>query len=799
MDRNEVVIQKQILPLIPLRGVVIFPGMLMHFDISRKKSIAALEEAMAHNQLVFFVTQKIPETEEPKREDLYSVGTVSKIKQMLKLPGGGVRALVEGERRAKLSQMFDGDRFSAAEISWREEFFSELEPDEEEAMQRKLVEMYQEYLHAAGKKTDETLKSVPFIDNADRLTDLITSALTLRVDENQRLLQEFDPYRRIMLLLSILQREINIVEVERKINETVKRQMDQNQREYFLREQLKAIQNELGEAGTEEIARYRQSFDRLELTGEVREKLEKELDRLEKLPSSSQEASVIRSYLDLVCELPWNVSSKESVDLNRAAKILDRDHFGLQEVKDRVLEFLAVKKLTGSLHGPILCLVGPPGVGKTSVAKSIAKALGRKYVRLSLGGVRDEADIRGHRKTYIGAMPGRLINALRQAKTNNPLILLDEIDKMGHDFRGDPASAMLEVLDSEQNHSFRDHYLELPFDLSQVMFVTTANQLDTVPAPLLDRLEIIEISGYTNYEKEKIAEQYLIPKQRKENGLNGRQLSIEEGAVSGILNYYTREAGVRHLEREIGTVCRRVAREIAQGTVKSVKVNASNLEHYLGKRRYRVDLMKEKDEIGVANGLAWTSVGGVTLSVEVNVMKGSGKVELTGKLGDVMQESARAAISYLRSQADLYGIDGDFYKTKDLHIHVPEGATPKDGPSAGITIAVALLSALSGVPVCRDVAMTGEITLRGRVLPIGGLKEKSLAAYRAGIKTVLMPEDNLRDLEEIPEEIRDAMHFIPVSHMNEVVAHALRTEKTEQQEQSVYLPPFAEKGVEIRQ
>lgn len=799
MDENKVIIQKQILPVIPLRGVVIFPYMLMHFDIARKKSIAALEEAMAHNQLVFFVTQKSTETEDPQRQDLYSVGTISKVKQMLKLPGGGIRVLVEGESRAKLSRMFEGERFSACEVTWRTEQYPGLEPEEEEAMKRKLVEMFEEYLHATGKAPEETLKTVKYIDDADRLTDVIASGIRLKLDEKQRLLQEFDPYRRIMLLLSMLFREMNILQVERKINEMVKSQIDQNQREYFLREQMKAIQSELGETGADEIIRYREAFDQFKLSGEVRDKLEKELSRLEKLPASSQEASVIRSYLDIVCELPWNVSSKESVNLNRAAKILDQDHFGLKDVKERVLEFLAVKKLTGTLHGPILCLVGPPGVGKTSIAKSIARALGRKYVRLSLGGVRDEADIRGHRKTYIGAMPGRLINALRQAKTNNPLILLDEIDKMSHDFRGDPASAMLEVLDSEQNHSFRDHYLELPFDLSQVMFVTTANQLDTVPAPLLDRMEIIEISGYTNYEKEKIAEQYLIPRQRKENGLNGRQISFDQSAVRDILNYYTREAGVRQLEREIGTVCRRVAREIAQETVKSVKVTSSNLERYLGKRRYRIDLMKEKDEIGVANGLAWTSVGGVTLSVEVNVMNGSGKVELTGKLGDVMQESARAAISYLRSQADLFGIDAGFYKTKDLHIHVPEGATPKDGPSAGITIAAALLSALSGVPVRHDVAMTGEITLRGRVLPIGGLKEKSLAAYRAGITTVLMPEDNQRDLEEIPQEIREKMTFIPVSRMEEVVSHALCSKQADGHKPAVYLPPQMQNSLEIRQ
>ncbi|MBE7042757.1 MAG: endopeptidase La [Ruminococcaceae bacterium] len=771
--------------------------MLMHFDIARKKSIGALEDAMAHNQLVFFVTQKSAETEEPKRDDLYGIGTIARVKQMLKLPGDGIRVLVEGISRAKLSHLFEGEKFHSCEITQREDVFPKLEPDEEEAMKRKLVEIFEEYRHITGKAPEEALRTVKYIDDANRLTDVVASGVSLKVEEKQKLLQEFDPYRRIMLLISMLLRELNILQVEQKINHMVKNQMDQNQREYFLREQMKAIQNELGDTSEEEIEQYRAKFDAFGLIGETREKLDRELERLEKLPSSSQEASVLRSYLDVVCELPWNLTTKETVDLSRSRKILDKDHYGLKDVKERVLEFLAVKKLTGTLQGPILCLAGPPGVGKTSIAKSVAKALGRNYVRLSLGGVRDEAEIRGHRKTYIGAMPGRIINALRQAKSNNPLILLDEIDKMSHDFRGDPASAMLEVLDSEQNHAFRDHYLEVPFDLSQVMFITTANQLDTVPAPLLDRMEVIDISGYTNYEKKKIAEQYLIPKQRKENGLTGRQISFDEQSVTDILDFYTREAGVRHLEREIGTVCRRVARQIAEGTVKSIKITAGNLEQYLGKRKYHVDLMQEHDEIGIANGLAWTAVGGVTLTVEVNVMDGNGKIELTGQLGDVMQESAKAAISFLRSRADELGIDADFYKNKDLHIHVPEGATPKDGPSAGITMATAILSALTGIPVRRDVAMTGEITLRGRVLPIGGLKEKSLAAYRAGMKTVLMPEENRKDLEDIPEEIRNQMQFVPVSRMEEVIELTL-TKKTEPKE-TVFLPQQPEKGVEIRQ
>ncbi len=779
MDGNQIVIQKQILPMIPLRGVVIFPYMAMHFDIGRKKSIAALEEAMAHDQLVFFVTQRSAETEQPGDQDLFSVGTVARIKQMLKLPGDGVRVLAEGEFRGRLSRVFDTDRFTACEVVRREEPYPDLEPEEAEAMRRKLIEIYDEYSCLSGNASEEMLNNVKRIDDPDRLTDVIASGVSLKIEDKQRLLQEFEPNHRIVLLTTMLLHEIQIMHVESKISQRVKRQMDRNQRDYFLREQMKAIRKELGEDDAEEIEQYREQFRQLGLAGAAEEQLEKELNRLEKMPAMSQEASVIRSYLDLICDLPWNRSSKETLDLNRAEKILEREHYGLKAVKERILEFLAVKKLTGSLGGPVLCLVGPPGVGKTSIAKSIAKAMGREYVRVSLGGVRDEADIRGHRKTYIGAMPGRLIQAVRQAGTNNPLILLDEIDKMSHDFRGDPASALLELLDREQNKEFRDHYVELPFDFSKALFLTTANQLDTVPAPLLDRMEIIEISGYTDYEKKMIAEQYLIPRQRTENGLTGRQITFEKGVISEMIHGYTREAGVRKLEQQIGTVCRRAAREIAWGDVKTVKVTQTRLEQYLGKKRYRSDHMNDRDEVGVANGLAWTAVGGVTLSVEVNVMPGTGKLSLTGKLGDVMQESAKAAVSYLRSKAHFYGISPDFYKNCDLHIHVPEGATPKDGPSAGITIATALLSALSQVPARRDVAMTGEITLRGRVLPIGGLKEKALAAYQAGMKTVLIPEENQCDLEEIPEEIREQMTFLPVRMMDEVASYALAYPKNQ--------------------
>lgn len=773
MEENKVIIQKQILPVIPLRGAVIFPYMLMHFDIARKKSVAALEEAMVHNQLIFFVTQKSEETEQPKREDLYSTGTVARIKQMLKLPGDGIRVLAEGVSRAKLTGFFEGEKYISCEITQENMEFQKPEPLEEEAMKRKLLEVFEEYRRASGKSSEDTLNIVRYTDDVQRMTDVIAAGMFLKVEEKQTLLQEFDPYRRMIQLISLLMREETILQVENKISRMVQSQMEHHQHEYFLREQMKAIQSELGDTGEKEAEQYREKIAGFGLPEEANEKLEKDLERLEQMPSSSQEASVLRSYLDLVCDLPWNVVTKETVSLNRAAKILEKDHYGLQDVKERVLEFLAVRKLTGNLQGSVLCLVGPPGVGKTSVAKSIAKALGRNYVRLSLGGIRDEADIRGHRKTYIGSMPGRLIEAIRRAKSNNPLILLDEIDKMSCDFHGDPASAMLEVLDAEQNKAFCDHYLEIPYDLSQVMFVTTANQLDTIPAPLLDRLEVISISGYTDYEKRNIAERYLIPKQRHINGLTGRQLSIDGQAITDILDFYTREAGVRHLEREIGTICRKTARMIASGQTKTVRVLSENLEQFLGKRKYRVDVMNERDEIGIATGLAWTSVGGVTLSVEVNVMDGTGKTELTGQLGDVMQESARAAISFLRSKAEHFGIESDFYKKKDLHIHVPEGATPKDGPSAGITIATAILSALTEIPVRRNVAMTGEITLRGRVLPIGGLKEKSLAAYRAGIRTVLIPSENQKDLEDIPDEICESMEFIPVCQMEQVIEAAL--------------------------
>ena len=803
MSDSRLIIKKQVIPVIPLRGMLVFPFMLMHFDVVRTKSLLALEEAMAHNQLIFLVAQRDPKVEEPEPEDFYPVGTIARIKQMLKLPGDSVRVLVEGVSRASISKFFTDQPYFSCEVMEKEYEGYDIEPVESEALKRKAVETFQEYFQLVGKLSNETLASVTSIEDAGQLSDVIAASIVANLEAKQDILSEFDVNKRLIIVISILSKEINILLVERKINSMVKSQIDKNQRDYFLREQMKAIQTELGDDGlTAEIAEYRKAFHKCGLPKDVMEKMEKELSRMAKLPSGSSESAVVRSYLDLILELPWNKSTKENADLERARKILDNDHYGLEKVKERILEFLAVRQLSQELHGPILCLVGPPGVGKTSIAKSVAHALNRKYVRMSLGGVRDEAEIRGHRKTYIGAMPGRIINALRQAGSNNAMILLDEIDKMSNDFRGDPASAMLEVLDAEQNNTFRDHYVEVPFDLSHIMFLTTANSLDTVPAPLLDRMEVIEISGYTEQEKGKIAEKYLIPKQRKVHGLTAKNLSFEKRAVSDIINYYTRESGVRNLERQISRICRRVAKQIVGNEKKSVKVTSKNLESYLGVKKYRYDTIKEKNEVGVATGLAWTAVGGVTLAVEVNVMDGSGKLELTGHLGEVMQESARAAMSYIRSRAKELGIEREFYKTKDIQIHVPEGATPKDGPSAGITIATALISALSNVPVRRDVAMTGEITLRGRVLPIGGLKEKSLAAYRAGIYHVLIPQENEKDLEEIPKSVLESMTFIPVSGMDEVLKNALVVEvggKLENDRPFLPLKPEIDDRPEARQ
>jgi ATP-dependent Lon protease len=763
------------LPLLPLRGLIVFPYMILHFDVGRKRSIKALEEAMINNQKVFLVAQKDSLSDEPSKEDIYEVGTISKIKQLLKLPGDTIRVLVEGIERAKINQYIYEDPFIMVEVEKVDKEGTLLEDVEIEASIRKLYEVFEQYFQLSTKISPDTLVSIMAIKDPGQIVDVIAANIMIKIEDKQKVLGEFDVKKRIENMIVILTKEIEILGVENAITEKVKGQIEKNQKEYYLREQLKAIQNELGfkDGLSEEIHEYKSKIKRAKLSKEAEEKALKELDRLGKMSSGSAEGSVIRTYVDWLIELPWNRNTKERFDIIKSRKILDNDHYGLEKVKERVLEYLAVRKLTNSLKGPILCFVGPPGVGKTSIAKSIARSLNRKYTRMSLGGVRDEAEIRGHRRTYVGAMPGRIINALKLAGSKNALILLDEIDKMSSDFRGDPSSAMLEVLDSEQNHAFRDHYLEVPFDLSNILFLMTANTLDTVPRPLLDRMEVISISGYTEEEKLEIARRYLIPKQLTNHGLKKSNLRLNEDTVRDIINYYTKESGVRNLEREIANICRKAAKILVENNQKSVSVNLGNLSSFLGIKKYNYHKMNQHDEIGIATGLAWTPVGGDTLPIEVNIMEGNGKIELTGQLGDVMKESAKAAISYIRSRAKEFKLPKDFHNKVDIHIHVPEGAVPKDGPSAGITMATALVSALTGYPVRKDVAMTGEITLRGRVLPIGGLKEKSLGAYRAGIINIIIPFENSKDIEEIPDTIKQKINFTIVENMDEVINTAL--------------------------
>jgi ATP-dependent Lon protease len=762
------------LPLLPLRGLSIFPYMVLHFDVGREKSIRALEEAMISDQLIFLVTQKDAHTDLPDTEDFYEVGTISKIKQLLKLPGDTIRVLVEGISRAEIKEIVSEEAYFLVDVVEHVEI-QEAGDTELEALRRSVLDVFDEYIKANPKVAPETLVTVSDIEDASRFADVVASNLTIKIEEKQEILSLFDIKERIEKIYEILSRELEILEIERKINSRVRKQIDKSQKEYYLREQLKAIQRELGEkeGHTEEIDIYREKLSKLEIPEEVKDKVEKELDRLSKMSPGSPEVGVTRTYLDWIFDMPWNIGTVDNLDIKNARKVLDEDHYGLKKVKERVLEYLAIRQLSNNMKGPILCLVGPPGVGKTSIAKSIARAMGRKFARMSLGGVRDEAEIRGHRRTYIGAIPGRIIYSIKQAGSKNPLFLFDEIDKLASDFRGDPASALLEVLDTEQNKDFRDHYMELPFDLSRVMFLTTANSIDTIPAPLLDRMEVIRISGYTEEEKLHIATDYLVPKQIKEHSLNTENIIMSEAAIKGIIGGYTREAGVRGLEREIANVIRKCATQIVEDDKKRVRITPANLRKYLGIAKYRYDIINQKNEIGVVTGLAWTPVGGDTLFLEVSVMSGTGKLELTGQLGDVMKESARAGLSYIRSKAEELGIDKDFTKNMDIHIHVPEGATPKDGPSAGITMTTALISALTKKPVLRDVAMTGEITLRGRVLPIGGLKEKVLAAKRAGINTIIIPFENEKDLEEIPDTVKRNMKFVLVSDMDEVLPHAL--------------------------
>lgn len=760
-------------PLLPLRGLLVYPSMVLHLDVGREKSVRALEKAMVEDNLILLCSQSEVNIEEPGQEDIFRVGTVANVRQMLKLPNGTIRVLVEGVERAEIIHYTDNEEYY--EVMARELPEQEDVDQESDALMRTVLSQFEHYITLSKKVTPETLAAVSDIEEPGRLADVITSHLALKIKDKQEILETIDVSKRLEKLLDILNNEREVLELERKINQRVKKQMEKTQKEYYLREQMKAIQKELGEkegrAG--EADELRSQMQEKNLPERVQEKIEKEIDRLEKMPASSAEGSVIRNYVDWLLGLPWSESTEDDLDILKAEQVLDADHYGLEKPKERVLEYLAVQKLVKELKGPILCLVGPPGVGKTSLARSIARSLNRKFVRISMGGVRDEAEIRGHRRTYVGAMPGRIIQGMKTAGSINPVFLLDEIDKMAADFRGDPSAALLEVLDPEQNNTFSDHFVELPFDLSNVMFVTTANAVHNIPRPLMDRMEMLFIPGYTELEKLQIASRYLLPKQRKNHGLEDAQLTIEDDTLLKIVREYTRESGVRNLEQQIAALCRKAAKLIVSGEKAEVSILPGEIKDYLGASKYRYGMAELEDQIGTVTGLAWTEVGGDTLLIEVTVVQGTGKLTLTGQLGDVMKESAQAAFSYTRSKAEELGLEPDFHEKNDIHIHIPEGAIPKDGPSAGITIATALISALTKRYVSKDVAMTGEITLRGRVLPIGGLKEKSLAAHRAGYKKILLPKDNERDLKDIPESVRSDVEFVPVSHMDQVLRHAL--------------------------
>jgi ATP-dependent Lon protease len=772
------------LPLLPLRGLLVYPSMVLHLDVGRDKSVRALERSMVEDHMILLCSQSEVNIEEPTEEDIYKVGTIAKVRQMLKLPNGTIRVLVEGVSRAEILDYLPNDEFY--EVSVKELPEQETDDPEVDALMRSVLSQFEHYISLSKKVTPETYAAVSDIDDPGRLADVITSHLSLKIKDKQDILETVDVGERLERLLDILNNEREVLELERKINQRVKKQMEKTQKEYYLREQMKAIQKELGEkegrAG--EVEELRSQLAEAGVPDQVKEKIEKEIDRLEKMPSTSAEGGVIRNYIDWLLSLPWNKTTDDDLTLSKAEAILNDDHYGLEKPKERVLEYLAVQQLVKQLKGPILCLVGPPGVGKTSLARSIAKSLGRKFVRISLGGVRDEAEIRGHRRTYVGAMPGRIIQGMKTAGSLNPVFLLDEIDKMAQDFRGDPASALLEVLDPEQNNTFSDHFVEVPFDLSNVMFVTTANAMHNIPRPLLDRMEVLYIPGYTELEKLQIGTRYLLPKQKKEHGLTEEHLTVSDEVLLQLIREYTRESGVRNLEQQIAAVCRKAAKYFVSkeedGAVEPLDLTSERLKEWLGPAKFRYGLAESENQIGAVTGLAWTEVGGDTLVIEVTIMPGSGKLTLTGKLGDVMKESAQAAFSYTRSKAVELGIDPGFHEKNDIHIHIPEGAIPKDGPSAGITIATALISALTNRYVNKEVAMTGEITLRGRVLPIGGLKEKSLAAHRAGIRTILLPKENERDLRDIPDSVRHDMQFFPVSHMDEVLQHALLPAQTEE-------------------
>ncbi len=760
------------MPVLALRGLNIFPEMMITLDVQRDISIKAVETAMEENQLVFITSQKDSSVEKPKFDDVYEYGVIALIKQILRLPNNCMRVLVEGKKVARLVAFSKRRPYILGKIENVELKTLKRKTKKTEAMARQIGELFEEYFSLSNHiQPDAVILVNSAIDDLERFSYLVASNIHAPVEKRQDILEITSTVKRLEALIKLLISENDILRIEEEIESKVRAKIDKNQKEYFLREQIKVIQNELGDREdiTLEINEYLTKLKKYDFSEEINEKILKEIKRLQLMPTGSHEATVVRTYLDTVFDLPWNKKTKDLLDLKKSALILDREHYGLIKVKERILEYLAVKDEAPKKNGMILCLIGPPGVGKTSVASSVAKAVGRKFVRMSLGGVRDEADIRGHRRTYIGAMPGRIINAMKDAGTSNPIILLDEIDKMASDFRGDPAAALLEVLDKEQNHNFRDHFLEVPFDLSDVMFITTANSASTIPPALYDRLEIIELSSYTYLEKFNIAKKHLLPKQLKEHNVTGKKISISDSALKEIIDYYTMEAGVRNLEREIATVVRKGIYKMKLDSLPSIKITNKDIYKYLGSRKYIDQNETELKEPGVANGLAYTSYGGTMLNIEVNVLDGKGNIELTGKLGDVMKESAKAAICYIRSKAEEFGIDKEFYNNKDIHIHVPEGATPKDGPSAGITMATALVSALTGKPVRGDVAMTGEITIRGRVLAIGGLKEKSLAAHRNKINNIIIPYDNLKDIEEIPSEIVNDFNFIPVKNMDEVL------------------------------
>lgn len=788
------------LPLLPMRGIVVFPNSAVHFDAERESSITAVETALKDgSDLVFLAAQNNFEAEEPDEIDMYSVGVVAKIRQTLKTPDGIVRVLAEGIYRAKMVSFKSENGYYTAETEKYPEDVGDFDPIETDAVMRATKDAFEQYLHLVPKMPEEITETVRNTDDPVKLFETIAFNIMLGFEDKQELLEESSFELRLGMLMTMISRETEVMLIERQLQERVREHIDDGQREYYLREQLRAIQEQLGSSREQDMEffpvedddDYEEEIKALHLPAETEKKLLKENERMLKMPPASQDYALIRTYLDTVLELPWNVSTEDNNDIVNAENVLNRDHYGLEKVKERIVENIAVRALAPDIKGQIICLAGPPGVGKTSIGKSIAAALGRKYVRISLGGIRDEADIRGHRKTYVGAMPGRIMYAIKQAGTNNPLIMLDEIDKLTSDMRGDPSAALLEVLDSEQNSTFRDHYLEVPFDLSRVLFITTANNISAIDPPLLDRMEVIELSSYTREEKFHIAKEHLVPKQIKKYGLKPSNMKVADSALYTVIDSYTKEAGVRSLERKIGSLCRKAAKEIVSGEKKKVSVTSKNIESYLGHKKYLGDELSKKDEVGTANGLAWTSVGGVMLPMEAIVMEGKGNIETTGSLGDVMKESAKIAVSYVRTVCKKYGIAPDFYKTSDIHIHAPEGATPKDGPSAGVTMTTALVSALSGKPVRSDVAMTGEITLHGKVLPIGGLREKTMAAYKEGIKTVIIPKGNEGDLDEVDNAVKEKINFVLAEKLSDVLDTALVSSKKTGKTGKKYSAPAA--------